>query len=255
VYFPRLLSLLILALISLTLKSQVLFNMGEYRNLAYTSAGFNNSFENVTIGIARRDYIKKIKREVIGVLDVSLPLSPNFFTRRSVRKGFQVDLWKKNDYKIPFMFASSSVAREDRYYKYHDATAEFSIAPGIFRKRYTLALDLRCEMIAIRYRHCINDSLSDADPRAQKHWTFPWYAIGKAGIVGGLNLDRFVMYIKMGYERKPINSLNLNIPKYIPADVLNLVPAYLVIGFGYKFGTKPLEQPKPGTLPENAGGK
>src|ERR1700738_4728547 len=85
---------------STKVKAQVLFNMADYRNFAYTTAGYNGYFANVTIGIARRDYSRLFKREIIGILDVSLPLSNHFFTRHSVKKGFQVFIYdNKGIYK------------------------------------------------------------------------------------------------------------------------------------------------------------
>jgi hypothetical protein len=244
--------LLPLLVLSAMLKAQILFDMGQYRNLGYTSYGFNNDFENVTIGVARRDYIHKIKREIVGLLDVSLPLSDHFLTRHAVRKGFQIEAWKKNEYKIQFMFASSSVVREIPFYKWHDVTAEFSLVPGIYRPKYTIALDLRCEIIALRYRKCLSDSVKDADPTAKKRWDEPFYPVGKAGIMFGLNFKRMVFYVKTGYERKPTPSNPLIISKTLPAYFLNIIPAYFVFGFGYKFGTKPFSQPKTNTFPEKA---
>lgn len=215
--------------------AQVLFNMGGYRNLAYVSSGFNANFENVTFGIARRDYVKLIKREVIGLLDASLPLSHNFFTRHAIRKGFQIDVYKKNNFKIPFMFASTSIVREDRYIKYHDVTAEFSITPGIYTQKYSLALDVRYELIAFRFKkyrsdYFVNDGKHSINPNEKKHWERPFYSIAKVGIMAGINLKHFVAYIKTGYERLPLDAKKFN-------DVL---PGYAVIGVGYKFGTRPL---------------
>ncbi len=219
--------------------AQVLFNMGNYRNLAYTSTGFNENFENITIGIARRDYVKLIKREVIGLLDASLPLSHHFFTRHAVRKGFQIDVYKKNDFKIPFMFASTSIVREDRYIKYHDITAEFSITPGIYTQKYSLALDIRYELIAFRLKkyhsnYFVDDGKHNINPNEKRHWECPLYSIAKVGIMAGINLKQFVAYIKTGYERLPLDAKKFN-------DVL---PGYAVIGVGYKFGKKPFEVPK-----------
>lgn len=226
----------IIACVSLSLlslgfdcKAQLLFNIGDYRNLAYASTGYNGAFENYTIGIARRDYIKFIKREVVGVLDLSLPITNNFFTRHGVRKGFQIELFMKENLKIPFMFASSSIVRENRFFKYHDITAEFTLAPGIYTLRYSLALDLRYELIAFRYKKYRADYLNEIDPGAKNHWEEPYYSIAKVGIMAGVNLKRFVIYIRTGYERNPISTRNY-------------VPGYALIGFGYKFGTKPFKK-------------
>lgn len=210
-------------------KGQVLFDLGEYRNLAYVSTGYNGAFENYTIGIARRDYIRLIKREVVGVLDLSLPITNNFFTRHGVRKGFQMELYKKENLKIPFMFASSSIVRENRFFKYHDITAEFTLAPGIYTTRYSLALDMRYELIVFRYKKFRGDYLNEVDPQAKNHWEKPYYSIAKVGIMGGLNLKRMVIYIRSGYERNPISTRNY-------------VPGYALIGFGYKFGTRPMKK-------------
>lgn len=208
-------------------KGQILFNMGNYRNLAYTSAGYNGAFENTTIGIARRDYVRIIKHEVVGFLDVSLPITNRFFTRRSIRKGFQFDIYKKNDFRVPFIFASSSIFRENRYYKFHDVTAEFSFVPGFYSNKYSLALDIRYELIVFRRKAYRSDYLNEIDPGAKSHWEKPYYSIGKFGIMAGLNLKHCVIYIKSGYERNPVLTHNY-------------IPGYLLFGLGYKFGTKPI---------------
>lgn len=209
-------------------RSQMLFDMGANRNLAYTSFGYNSAFENFTIGISRRDYFKRIKKEIIGFLDTSLPLSSQFFTRRSVRKGFQIDLYSKDSFRIPFIFASSSIVREDHFFKFHDFTAEFSILPGYYSKKYTFALDLRYELIVYRYKKYTSNYRREIDPQAKSHWEKPFYSIAKVGVVAGMSVNNWVFYLKTGYERNPITTNHY-------------FPGYGLLGFGYKFGTRPLK--------------
>lgn len=217
-----------LSFLVITSKAQILFNMDNYRNLAYTSIGYTGAFDNTTIGIARRDSIKLIKREVIGILDVSLPVTDRFFTNHTVRKGFQLNVYKKDFFRVPFMFASSSIIRENHLYKYDDITAEFGFVPGIYQVKYTIALDFKYELIAFRHEKFKPNYLRQLNPQAKNHWEEPMVNIGKIGIVAGLNLKRFVIYFKTGYEGNPI-------PKS------NLLPLYALGGFGYKFGTKPFK--------------
>ena len=215
-------------LLGLNSSAQILFDIGDYRNLSYISTGYNSAFENITIGIARRDYVKLIKREVIGVLDISLPITNHFFTRHAIRKGFQMNLCNKGNFKIPFIFASSSIVRENHFYKFHDITAEFTIAPGIYTKKYSLGFDIRYELIIFRLTKYTNAYLQEINPDARRHWENPYYSIAKVGVMAGINLKHFVLYIKSGYERNPIITKNY-------------FPGYILFGFGYKFGTKPLK--------------
>lgn len=237
----------ILILLIHNIKGQVLFDMGNLRNFAYTSYGYKDGFENATIGIARRDSVKLIKQVVIGILDVSLPLplTDKFFTKHSIRKGFQINLYKhkKNDFRIPFMFASTSIVRENKDLKYHDVTAEFSLVPGFYHKKYTIALDLRYELIAFRHKKYFQEYYNDSyaedvnhpfNVNAKNHWETPLFSIAKVGFMAGLNLKHCVLYLKSGYERNPFVNLHLN----------NFLPGYVVLGFGYKFGTHPFEKPK-----------
>lgn len=86
--FIRLIFCLIFTSSFFSLRSQVLFDIKDYRNLAYLSVGYNGAFPGVLIGIGKRDYVRLIKREVIGILDLSLHVSEHFFTRHVLRKGF-----------------------------------------------------------------------------------------------------------------------------------------------------------------------
>ncbi len=212
-------------------KSQVLFKMGDYRNLTYSSGGYNGSFGNVTFGIARRDYIRLIKKEIIGILDVSEPITNQFFTRRVVKKGLQIDLFKHKSFKIPFTLASSSIVRQNNFFKYHDITSEFTINPGIYDQRYTLAFDLKYELILFRYIKYSTQYKQEVDSKAANHWSQPLFDVFKLGVIGGLNYKRWVVYIKTGYERNPFS-----FKKYIPG--------YIVFGFGFKFGNKPMKKNK-----------
>ena len=211
-----------------TSKSQVLFKMGDYRNLTYSSTGYNGSFANITIGIARRDYVRLIKKEIIGILDVSIPITHQFFTRHVIKKGLQIDLYKSKRLKIPFTLASSSIVRQNNLFKYHDVTSEFTINPGIYDEKFTLALDLKYELILFRHIKYSQEYRQEIDSKAVNHWTNPLFDVFKFGVVGGFNFKRWVVYMKTGYERNPFS-----FKKYIPG--------YIVVGFGFKFGTKPMK--------------
>ena len=222
----------IIILISLfyakNIQAQILYDMGNFRNVAYTAFGYTGAFENNTIGVARRDYVKLLKKEVIGILDLSLPLTRQFFTRHALRKGFQLDLYQKNNMKIPFMFASTSIVRENKYVKYHDITAELGVAPGFYAPKYSLALDLRYEIILFRLTKYTPLYLQDINPEAKRHWEEPYYSIAKLGVMGAINLNRFVISIRTGYERNPTHNKKQ-------------VPLYINLGFGIKFGSKPFK--------------
>lgn len=210
-------------------KAQLLFDMGSYRNLLYTSGGYNGAFSNITIGAARRDFFRLAKKEVIGILDISIPLSNRFFTKQVIKKGFQFDVCKYGYFRLPLTFASSSIIRHDSWVHYHDITAELTLNPGIYTARYTLALDCRSELIVFRrikysplYKHDVNS-------KAVNHWSEPGFDIFKFGIIGGLNFRRLAVYVKTGYERNPM-------------PLKNYIPGYIVAGLGFKCGTKPMKE-------------
>lgn len=222
-------SIFFLVSLSFQLKAQLLFNMGNYRNIAYTSLGYSTFFGNATIGIARREYFRLIKRELIGILDVSLPLSDIYFTKQVIRKAFQLNLYENNRFKIPFCFASSSILRKDSFFKYHDITAEFIFNPGIYSEKYTIALDVRYELIVFRHIKYSQLYRQEINSKAMNNWVNPIFSVYKLGIIGGLNFKKWVFYLKAGYERNPI-TFNKNFP------------AYFVFGLGFKFGTKAMKK-------------
>jgi hypothetical protein len=220
-----------LVLISFVSEAQSLFKMSSYRNYIYASGGYNGSFGNATVGIARRDSFRLIKKEVIGIIDISVPISNQFFTKHLIRKAFQFDLYANEKYRIPFVFASSSILRKNQFYKIEDITAEITINPGIYREKYTLALDLRYELVVFRHIKYSKQYLHDVDNKALNHWNEPLFDILKFGVVGGLNFKRVAIYMKTGYEENPFS-----FKKYFPG--------YVVLGVGYKYGTKPMKKEK-----------
>ena len=90
--------------------SQVVVNTGNYRNQFFVGAGYNDSFGSVNYGFNHTKYFKIIKKEITGILDFNLPLSPNFYTRFIFRKGFQFifierRIWKEFENRIKMFFA------------------------------------------------------------------------------------------------------------------------------------------------------
>lgn len=221
----------LLVLVSSVSEAQLLFKMDEYRNFVYSSVGYNGSFSNATFGIARREYFRLIKKEVIGIIDISVPISNQFFTKHVLRKAFQLDLYENKNFHIPFIFASSSISRQNQFYKLSDITAEFTINPGIYKEKYTLALDLRYEVVVFRHIKYSEQYKHDVDSKAVNHWTNPLFDIFKFGVVGGLNYKRVAIYMKTGYEENPFS-----FKKYFPG--------YIVLGIGYKCGTKSMKKEK-----------
>lgn len=220
--------LLFFLLIGFAIKCQVLSNFGSYRNVSYIHTGMDNGFANTTLGIARIDKFRFSKRKIIGLLDISLPISNRFFTRRSVRKGFQIDLMNNNYFRLPLCVASSSIFRKNRYFRVHDLTLELALSPGIYKQKYYIALDVRYEIILFRHYHYSQTYLSEINPSAKNHWEQPNKGIGKYGIVCGVDFKRYYLQFKCGYE------------KY-PSTIDQLFPAYGVVGAGFKFGTKPMK--------------
>lgn len=209
-------------------EAQVLSTFTPYRNVTYVSAGVNNSFANTTIGIARVDYVKLVRKQVIGLLDISLPITNKYFTRRSVRKGFQFDIINKDNFRVPLLIASSSIFRESKFYKVHDVTLEVAFSPSFSKGKYYFALDLRYEFILFRHYKYSQLYLNEINPTAKSHWEQPNNSIGKAGIVCGVDLKKWFFQFKCGYE------------KY-PSAIHQLIPAYVVLGGGFKFGSKSMK--------------
>ena len=205
--------------------------MENHRNFTYGTVGYNGAFPNVLIGIARRDYVRLIKKEVIGILDLSLPISEHFFTRHVLRKGFQLDLYKHKNYKIPFMFATSSISRRDFTKHFTDVTAEFTINPGIYHEKYTVAFDLKYELIAFRYSKFAPNYVNNDGTKPKNKFSHPPYDAFKIGMIGGYNYNNMTFYLKTGYERNPFR-------------LKNYLPGYILFGFGYKFGVKPFKHLK-----------
>ncbi len=202
--------------------------MGNHRNFTFGTVGYNGAFPNVLIGIARRDYIRVIKKEVIGILDLSLPISEHFFTRHVLRKGFQLDLYKHKSYKIPFMFATSSISRRDPNKHFTDITAEFTINPGIYHGKYTIAFDWKYELIAFRYSKFAPNYVNSDGVKPKNKFSHPPYDDFKIGVIGGYNIKNMTFYLKTGYERNPFR-------------LKSYLPGYILVGFGYKFGEKPFK--------------
>ncbi len=220
--------LLFVLLISLRSKSQVLTDMGSYRNIFQSSISYTGSFSNTTFGIARREYFKLIHREIIGILDVSFPVNNHFFTKHILKKGFQVDLVQKGNFRLPFTFASASIARKNDLFKFLDFTAEFNLNPGYYHKRFYVALDLKYEMIAFRYTKYSQEYRDKVDNKAHNHCNRPSYDAFKIGFISGINFNKWTIYIKTGYEKNPFT-------------INNYIPGYLTFGGGYKFGQKPFK--------------
>src|SRR4051812_22111901 len=93
------------------IRGQLLTDVGEYHNQVFVGSGYTESFANTTYGINHQRYFSKIKRDITGILDFTSPLSYVSFTRFIFRKGIQVDMYKKHNFRLPIALVTSSVKK------------------------------------------------------------------------------------------------------------------------------------------------
>jgi len=73
-----------------SVKAQLVTNLGEHHNQFFVGSGYSDSFGNIIYGLNHTRYFKKLKRNISGIIDFSLPLNVRDYTRFVFRKGFQV---------------------------------------------------------------------------------------------------------------------------------------------------------------------
>ena len=109
--FNKIILFFLLCVSQKVIKAQLLNELGEHHNQFFVGTGYTESFANVTYGINHVRYFKILKRDVVGILDFRSPISNQYFTRFIFRKGFQLDVYKRRDFKIPIALITSSVRK------------------------------------------------------------------------------------------------------------------------------------------------
>jgi hypothetical protein len=110
-----------------SVKAQLVTNLGEYHNQFFVGTGYSESFANIKYGLNHTRYFKKLKRNVDGIIDFSLPLNAKCYTRFVFRKGFQFDICKKNNFRLPLAIISSTVRKHLSLFDFHEIITEACI--------------------------------------------------------------------------------------------------------------------------------
>jgi hypothetical protein len=122
--------------------AQLLTNLGEYRNQIFLSSGYYLSFANYSVGWIHNEHIKFLKRDVAGILDFSFPFSDTSHTKFVFRKGFQTNIWANETFRLPVALIGSSDKVVTHLTRIHNFVTDLFFNPGIYKKFYTVALEL-----------------------------------------------------------------------------------------------------------------
>ena len=194
----KILSLFIAVVICLPAKAQLFTKLGNYHNQFFVGAGYSESFSNISYGINHTRYFKCFKRDIVGILDFSSPLSYKCYTRFVFRKGFQFDIYKKNNFKLPMAIISSSVSKHLYLFNFHDIVTNVCLMPGIYTENFTLAADVAANFLLMQkthYKDAYNkENTPKVDARTER-------VSISAGIILAYNLQRFSIIFKGGFQQ------------------------------------------------------
>jgi hypothetical protein len=174
-------------------RAQLLTELGEHHNQFFVGTGYTESFANITYGINHQRYFKRLKKEIVGILDFTSPLSDQYFTRFIFRKGFQLVVYKKNYFRVPVALVTSSVKKKVYYFGFHNIITDLYILPGIYKEKYTIAADLSCKVLLL---HRIHHDQINSDPEKKIHrlnFTL--------GIILAHNIQRFSFIFRGGFQQ------------------------------------------------------
>ncbi|MEO8759614.1 MAG: hypothetical protein ABI388_01460 [Bacteroidia bacterium] len=210
----RLVCLLLSLLFYTSAKAQLVTNLGEHHNQFFVGSGYYESFANITFGLNHTRYFKRIKRNIDGIIDFSLPLNDEIYTRFVFRKGFQFNVFKKNNFRLPLAFISSTVRKHLSLFDIHEFITEVCLLPGIYTNKYTIAADLSVNFLwfnKVHYNPAYNKDSSHVNPNTNHQKVNI-----KAGIILAYNLTHFSFIFKGGFQQ--INTLEFNkMPFYATA--------------------------------------
>lgn len=200
-------------------------NFDNHRNITYINVSTQGRVFNSTIGIVRKDSIKRLKTVITGFLDFTSPISIEHYNKLLIKKGFQAIIFKKKYFIFPITLYSTSIIRQNKMERRHDITSALDILPTFKIKNYYISLNLGAEIILFSHVKSIN---SDYD--IIPHWEKPNTIIPKLGLNLTLNKKHFVYTLRYNFEKNP----------YRKNDTRNHHNGYSSIGFniGYKFQNK-----------------
>ncbi len=183
--------------------AQLLTNLSGFRNQVFVNSGYYQSFANYSFGWIHNERIKFLKRDVASFLDVSLPYQQSGVTKFVFRKGVQATIWGKEDFKIPLAIIGSSDKEITRLFRIHDFVTDFFVNPGLYRKRYTIAMEFDYKVIWFTHYHSAGQpagspSLSIRQtPNANQNI----HSKVAIGIALGLNYRHFTWLLRTGYQQ------------------------------------------------------
>ena len=183
----------------ISVKAQLVTNLGEHHNQFFVGSGYSDSFGNITYGLNHTRYFKKLKRNISGIIDFSLPLNINYYTRFVFRKGFQFDVFKKYNFKLPVAIISSTVRKHLSLFDFHEIITELCVLPGIYTDKYTIAADLSANFIWLDRVH-YNAAYYRDNNQIKPNTNHEKVNI-KTGIVLAYTIKRFSFIFKGGFQQ------------------------------------------------------
>ncbi len=215
-----------------TCSAQLFTKLGDQHNQFFVGSGYSQCYGNITYGINHARYFKIIKRDVIGIIDFSSPLYYKYYTRFVFRKGFQFDICRKNNFKLPIAIISSTIKKHFSLFNFHDIITGVSVLPGIYTDKYTIAVNMGIDFLWLHKVHYNDVYYNVNSPR-------PNPANEKInlniGIVLAYNLQRFSFILKGGFQqithweftKEPIYAVGilafkLNFRKHIQPEAKNI---------------------------------
>ena len=183
-------------------KAQLLSELNHYHNQVFFGPGYTLSFINISYGWQHTKYFKRFKKHITSILDFSTPLSLTTYTRWVIRKGFQMDVYKNEDFEIPVAIISSSARKHYKIFDFHDMVTDFYVCPGVYNENYTIAADLNLNVIWFRNTHFDEKSFTEVVPTGlQKDWRARFRLNPAIGIALGRNTERMTFLLRGGYQR------------------------------------------------------
>jgi hypothetical protein len=209
-----------LCIITISIRAQLLTNLQGYRNQTFVNSGYYLSFANYSVGWIHSERIKFLKRDVTGIIDFSFPYSHASYTRFVFRKGLQTNIWSNETFRLPVALIGSSDKIITDLFRIHNFVTDFFFVPGIYKKNYTLALDLDYKVTWFsHYRE-----IKGPDPNFKKN-AREVQTNGAAGIAAGLNYSRFTYLLRGGYQQ------HVQLEHYTYSF-------YVILQLGYNFNFK-----------------
>lgn len=207
--------------------SQFVFNDKKSQRVAYFNTFSKGHSFYSNIGIGQVDSIKRIKKNIFGFIDISLPLENRNYTNLLIRKGFQFIVLNRKQYFVPIVFSSTSVFHHNNLGKRHDLTAEIDFLPSLKYKQFVFSNFFGIEMFVFNKVKPADHSNNHPPNSDKPHWSKTNLFIPKIGYNIQFNARRLVYNLKFCVEKNP----------YFPMDNRNQTLRYFAtaLGVNYKF--------------------